>query len=48
MKILLTGSSGYLGRHILYNLTQKKNNMDIICIIHSFKIYKNYRICIKI
>jgi len=40
MKILLTGSSGYLGRHILYNLTQKKNNMDIICIIHSFKIYK--------
>lgn len=40
MNLLLTGSSGYLGRHILYNLKKKKKYKNIICIIHSFKIYK--------
>ena len=39
MNLLITGASGYLGRHLLYALEDNKYN-NIICIIKSYKIYK--------
>jgi len=40
MSILITGANGYLSRFILKHIDREKFN-NIICLIHSEKIFKN-------
>ena len=46
MNILITGSSGYLGRFLLLNIEKKKYN-KIICLINSEKRYKENEFLFK-